>query len=84
MVKDTNYDESDDYTEDEGASFPEEEEEDLKGLNLPRRSYEPIATEPFIEDPWPKTVFILMLIGSSSLLLSCGLHGTTTSYSLMD
>jgi hypothetical protein len=70
MVKDTNYDESDDYTEDEGASFPEEEEEDLKGLNLPRRSYEPIATEPFIEDPWPKTVFILMLIGFGIVLFT--------------
>ncbi len=72
MVKDTNYDEPDDHTEDEWASSPDEEEEDIEALNLPRRSYEPEPSSrvPFVEDPWPRIVFILMLIGFGLTLLT--------------
>lgn len=74
MAKDTNTDVFDDDLE---------EEEDLKKLDLPRRSYEPIITVPFIEDPWPKTVFILMLIGFGLTLFTPPALWSAWNYYLM-
>ncbi len=64
----------DDYDEEEmDDSFPDEDEDDIiddRDLYIPEAEPSEDKWSKFLEDPWPKTVFILMLIGFGFVLLT--------------
>ena len=69
FYEDDEYEEEEDEDEFPDEEYEEDEEDDYESLELLDEPHEPRLAK-FVEDPWPPTTFILVIIGLAIVLLT--------------